>query len=106
MKKGKRNIRGWIILISSIFIVFVVIPYVCWTNYVHSKNLKTRGKIGTGKVIEVKGFMNDKTKIEYYIGNEKFVVIRDAPSYHKKSAGDSVRILYDSLDFATVKILW
>ncbi len=105
-KNGKRNIRGYIFLISSIVIVFLIMPLALWKGCIDSKNLKVRGKTAIGRVIGVTGFKEDKTRIEYYIGKEKFVVLRDAPSYHKKNIGDSVKLVYDSLNYENVIIIW
>lgn len=105
-KKAKGNIRGWIILITSVVLVFAVLPYAWWKGNVDYDNIKSRGKSTIGKVIDVTGFKENHTRIEYFIDNQKIVVVRDAPSKSKKNIGDNVRLLYDSLDYKNVIILW
>ncbi|MEI6508317.1 MAG: hypothetical protein WCO54_07520 [Bacteroidota bacterium] len=104
--KNQKNIRGWVILVSSFVIVFIVMPYALWKGYSDEKNIEIRGKYGIGRVIEVSGFTKDQTRIEYYINEKKFIVVRDAPSLFRRNVGDSVSLIYDSIDFENVKINW
>jgi len=105
-KKTKRNIKGWIILMTSVVLAFVVLPYAWWKGNVDYNNIKSRGKSTTGTVTDVTGFKENHTRIEYFIDNQKIIVVRDAPSKSKKSIGDNVKLLYDSLDYENVFILW
>lgn len=89
-----------------VVIIFVVLPYAWLKSYLDYDNIKSRGKSAIGKVIDVTGFNENHTRIEYFIDNQKFIVVRNAPSKVKKNIGENVKLLYDSLDYENIMILW
>lgn len=106
MPKRNRNIRGWIIFVFSILIVFIVLPSIIWVSCLHNKNLSERGKEGIAIVLEVKGFNRDKITFKYEVNGKEIEKTRHIPPNHKIKQGDKLKIVYDSLSIETVMIVW
>jgi hypothetical protein len=103
---GKLNIRGWIVLIFSILFAFVIWPWVNWTSYWHSIHLRERGKEGVGKVVDVRALKGDRVTYRYEVNGLQKESYTHIPSKVGIKIGDEVKIIYDSLDIETVKVVW
>lgn len=102
----KVNIRGWVN--SLIFVLLLLIlPFVLWKGCSREKDLNERGKIGEGLVVDIKGVKKNKIVFHYTIGGRVYEKVRDARSSdYRIAVGEKIMILYDSLDFENVKIVW
>lgn len=102
----KVNIKGWIVLVLCLAGVFLVLPYALWSGYRDSKNLEERGKYQKGIVVNTKGLKGKTIIVRYYINNQAFEKVLTAPSRYNVREGDSLKILYDTLDYENIKPVW
>jgi hypothetical protein len=104
--KGKRNIIGYIVLITSVIMIFAVLPYALWTGHRDNKNLEERGKTFLCRVADIKGLNGNDIVVEYVLDGHKYSKVRTAPSQHRIAVGDSLKMIYDSLDHENVMIIF
>ncbi len=100
-------IRGWITLVSSLIIVFLVLPFIIIDGIYRNQDLEERGKRTTATVVDVYGFKHDKVRFKYKVKGVDFENVRESPHTHRYiRIGDNITILYDSLRAKNVKVLW
>ncbi len=103
---GKTNLRGLINLTLCLLGICFFLPYAYWSNYRDYQNIKARGKQIKCRVISVKGLKGTRIGIRYRISGKTFEKVVTAPSLHKPIKGDSLTLLYDTLDYENIKVIW
>jgi len=102
---AKIDIKARLSGIVVLFILIIMMPYAIWKSYYDTKKLKQRGKNTLGTVVKNNGFMGRRIIYEYEVNGQKFENYVKISS-HRYKVGYKINLLYDSLDFENVMVVW
>ena len=100
-------ISGWFTLIMSLIVVFIVLPWIFWIQHQHSIDLEERGKEGVAEVIKIRNLKGSKIYFRYTVNGKVMETFEETPySDYKIKVGYKIKIIYDSLNASTVRVVW
>lgn len=94
----------WVNAIWMSVTIFILLPIAIIKGCADDDNLENRGKESYSVVTKIRGVNDEIVDFEYKVGGRYYKFVREIVSDKKYRIGDTVKIIYDSIDNKNVMI--